>query len=335
MIPLSLGFGPYFYWGVRQVWPTDIRQLYHQHIVYDWPPSAHSTTSNGTPYHHAVFPAILSSTSDLQESLDAHLTVLVDAHFRHFPIFCSPLRILRDIYVLYKQLPSAHARILQQSLKLLVLVHIGGDTTLNTLDPAVAHMMAAAAAAGLETTSEDGAPAAPTPCFIRGQLGGVMPALAQKLMRDVLARLERLALSRQCSHWPVVISSLAVLLMTVESIQYHAAKVSYHASYDAQPAQQQLERAKCQALDEQGVDALLGFYRACYGGCHARLGEDGGDEVEGIGVRGPEGRFVEALRGTIRNAEPYLKERRSVNMEKLEDMNCFFDRLLAKLLEVS
>ena len=206
---------------MSQVWPADIRQLYHRHIVYNWPPSTHSTASNGTPRHQAVFPAILSSTSDLEESLDAHLTVLVDAHFQHFPLFCSPLRILRDIHVLCKKLPSAHARILQQSLKLLVLVHIGGDITLNVLDPAVAHMMAAV---GLKTALADGAPAALTPCFIRGQLGAVIPVLAQELMRDVLAHLERLAFSRQCSQWPVVVSSLAVLLMTVESIQYHAAK---------------------------------------------------------------------------------------------------------------
>ncbi|OCL11571.1 hypothetical protein AOQ84DRAFT_185372 [Glonium stellatum] len=332
-IQLSLGFGPYLYRRVRQVWTTDVEQLYHRHIVYNWPPSARSTTSGGTPCHHAVFPAVLASTADLKESLDAHLTDLVDSHFRHFPLFCSPLRILRDIYVLYKKLPAPHARILQQSLKLLVLVHIGGDTTLSALDPTVAHMMAAA---GLVTTSEDGTPVAPTPCFIRGQLGAEMPALAQELMRDVLARLERLALSRQCAQWPVIVSSLAVLLMTVESIQYHAAKVGYHASsFDAQPAHQLIERAKCQALDEQGVDALLGFYRACYGGCHARLSEDGADEAESIGGGGPGVKFVDALRAAIKGAGPYLEERRSVSVEKLEDMNCFFDRLLAKLFELS
>ena len=57
--------------------------------------------------------------------------------------------------------------------------------------------------------------------------------------------------------------------------------------------------------------------------------------MEGIGIRSPGGRFMEALRDAIKNAEPYLKERRNMSVEKLKDMNCFFDRLLTKLLEVS
>jgi hypothetical protein len=208
-------------------------------------------------------------------------------------------------------------------LKLLVLVHIGGDTSVSTSDPTVVSIMAAA---NLPDTT-------PTPCFIRAQLGAVMPALAQELMRDVLSQLERLALSRRCADWPLILATSVVLLMSIESIQYHAAKMPYHSSFDTNPTPLH-ERTKCQDMDEQGVKALLNFYTACYGGCHARLREDWNGEGSDAHNMKPEDRFVNSMRAAIRNSNSggYLKDKEKVGLEKVTDMNCFFDRLLAKLL---
>ncbi|OCK82845.1 hypothetical protein K432DRAFT_250144, partial [Lepidopterella palustris CBS 459.81] len=332
-VPLSLGFGPYIHRTVHHVRPADSSALYHQHIIYDWPPR----NSAGSSRTHAVFPAILTSTTSLKQDIDAHLSLLVTLHFRAFPLYCSSLRVLRDIYVLYKSLPATSSQILLQALKLLVLVHIGGDITTCATDPAVASIMTSA---GLPLTDSTGAPVSPTPCFIRAQFGAVMPALAQELMRDILARLERLALSRQCAQWPVILSTFAVLLMIVESTQYHAAKIAYHARYDSGPAvaEREQERKVGRELDEQGVDALLNFYKACYGGCHARLREDWlGEEEEGVNGMGKGSaaeRFVTAMRTAIRNANEggYLKERGLMKIESSKGgFSCFFDRLLARL----
>lgn len=72
-----------------------------------------------------------------------------------------------------------------------------------------------------------------TPCFIRGQLGAVIPHLAQDLLRESLNRLESICLARRCTDWPVVLATLATLCMAVESVQYHAAKEPYHVRFDA------------------------------------------------------------------------------------------------------
>ncbi|KAF2810074.1 uncharacterized protein BDZ99DRAFT_442559 [Mytilinidion resinicola] len=322
-IPINLGFGPSLQRTVRIVHPNDMNRLVHEHTVYDWPPRS----TSGMLCRNAILPAILPDTSTLSQDLDHHLSLLVTSHFKAFPLYCSPLRVLRDIYILYRSLPSSSGRILHQALKLLVLVHIGGDTTIAASDPTVASIITCANLPTDTTT---------TPCFIRAQLGAVMPTLAQELMRDVLAQLERLALSRKCTEWPVVLATLVVLLMSVESIQYHAAKMPYHSCYDTNPTPLR-DRTKCQDMDEQGVEAILNFYKACYSGCHSRLREDWegeGSSFEATRETKSEDRFVDSMRAAIRNSNSggYLREKEKASLEDVTDMNCFFDRLLAKLL---
>lgn len=343
-IPLNFGFGPALHLPVHALQIEDTNALYHDHVIYSWPPSS----SPGDVHTHTVLPAVLTpeALSTLPEMLDKHLSLLVTQHFRSFPLYCSPLRILREIYVFYRSLPTStsSSRLLHQALKLLALVHIGGDLTLPapSSDPILAQLIRT-------TMPEDVNHITPTPCFIRSQLGSIMPSLAQTLMNDVLSSLELLLLNRECSEWPLTLAVLLVVLMTVESIQYHAAKVAYHHSYDADSSQTSTEAKETEddhTLDDGDIKALLAFYSACFSGCHARLGPDWEGEatstssefgmsmgVSNLSSLRPEDKFVESVREAVRRASPgaYLAGKASARRVG-EDMGFFFDRLVARLL---
>ncbi|KAF2842764.1 hypothetical protein M501DRAFT_993526 [Patellaria atrata CBS 101060] len=325
VIPLNIGFGTYFQRRVRVVVPNDSSQLFHSHVVYDWPPSQ----GHGKSRCNSVFPAILSDTSDLKTSLNNHLSVLVDRDFAYFPVYVSSSNVLRDIYILYRRLSQDHNSILHTALKLLVLVHIGDDIQVPH-SPAVQEILADV------LPNNPAVHAGATPCFIRGQMGAVMPELARDLMRDILSNLERLSLSRNCSQWPIVLSAFALVLMTIESVQYHAARVPYHCLYDGNaPSASEYSNVKRQAavleaVDEAGVDTLLNFYKLCYGECHARLTEDA-VEME-FERPDPGHRFVASLKRDMQACGAYFEERAKVKVGGLEDMDLFFDRLVARLL---
>ncbi|PSN60355.1 hypothetical protein BS50DRAFT_626036 [Corynespora cassiicola Philippines] len=327
-IPLIFGFGSPLHVVVNAVEVLNTPMLRHDHIIYSWPPS----TSEGDRHRNAVLPAVLTheTISNLSEILDIHLSLLVNQHFAAFPLFCSPLRILREVYVFYRNLPtkSPHSRLLHQALKLLVLVHIGGDLVLPppSSDPVLAQLVRTSMAIPENTP--------PTPCFIRAQFGAVMPSLALKLMHSILSSLEQLFLSRSCTDWPVALAVLVTVLMTIESIQYHAAKLPYHHSCDAESG---VDVAELHAgieeerrIDDEGVKSLLAFYSTCFGGCHARLRPEWEGEA---GEEGPEERFVESVRGAVRRArsEGYLEKK--AEAERVDGgMGFFFDRLVAGLL---
>ncbi|KAF2740403.1 hypothetical protein EJ04DRAFT_507936 [Polyplosphaeria fusca] len=354
-IPLKLGFGPEICLPVHilQVEGSSIFEfggellsnesgvvesgefpLCHTHVMYSWPPSS----STGELHRHAVLPAVLTADAQatLSDQLDNHLSLLVTHHFRQFPLYCSPLRILREVYVFFRSLDAAstHARLLHQALKLLVLVHIGGDVALPqpSADPVLAEFIGICMP--LSTTATT-----PTPCFIRSQFGSVMPALALRLMQDVLSNLEQLFLNRECAEWPLALAVLIIVLMTVESIHYHAAKLPFHHSYDPVPARDRQTRDADMEIDEQGIKALFNFYSACFSGCHARLRPSWEGEVArkesanlGMGLEA-EDQFVESVREAVRKASPggYLSKRAHGEREG-EDMEFFFDRLVARLL---
>jgi hypothetical protein len=326
-VPLNFGFGPAFPVSVHALQLTDNNPLVHEHIIYSWPPEPFS----GTPHKHAVLPAVLTddAKANLVQTLDSHLSLLVTHHFRSFPLYCSPLRNLREIYVFSRSVPttSPHYRILHQVLKLLVLVHIGGDITLPSRSgsPVLAQLV--------RSTMDIPEDLTPTPCFIRAQFGAVMPGLALSLMKEVLTSLEKLLLNKDPEEWPIALAVLITVLMTVESIHYHAAKLPYHDRYDTARSTKPKEEAQ---VDDQGVKELLSFYGACFLGCHARLRPEW--EGESMQTRtsdavSPEDTFVESLRGTIKqaNSAGYLVKK--VNEQRQgDDMGYFFDRLVARLL---
>ncbi|KAF2033781.1 hypothetical protein EK21DRAFT_108570 [Setomelanomma holmii] len=323
-IPLNFGFGPELWLPVHALQIEDLHVHTHEHVIYTWPP----VSSTGDMHTHAVLPAVLTTDamSNLTKILDRHLALLVTNSFRQFPLFTSPLRILRDVYVYFRQLSgSPQSGTLHQALKLLVLVHIGGDITLPSPSADLALSQLVQSTMGITDDH------IPTPCFIRSQFGRVMPGLALSLMKEVLSSLEQLLLNRECEDWPVTLAILITILMTVESIQYHAAKLPYHNSYDAPQFSNSEENHH---LDDEAVKTLLAFYNACFSGCHARLRPDWeGEATQSQRASSPDDEFVENVRKAISRASGggYLFQK--VNERgKGDDMGYSFDRLVAKLL---
>ncbi|KAE8866131.1 hypothetical protein PTNB29_03278 [Pyrenophora teres f. teres] len=323
-VPLNFGFGPTFPVLVHAVKVKDNRRLVHEHIIYAWPPEV----PTGPAHKHAVLPAVLTDSAQfhLMQTLDSHLSLLVTRHFHAFPLFRSPLRVLREIYIFSCSIPtnSTHYRVLHQALKLLVLVHVGGDITLPS--PSESSVVKQFISDTMDISKE----ITPMPCFIRAQFGRIMPDLALKLMKDVLSSLEQLFLNKDCNDWPIVLAILISILMTVESVHYHAAKLPYHNRYDV-PRSSAEEDLK---FDEQGVKTLLDFYSACFSGCHARIRPDWeGESMQSHNIGSPEAKFIEGLRGTIKMADDagYLAQKANETRDG-DDMGYFFDRLVARLL---
>lgn len=325
-IPLTFGFGSALPVWVNAIQLKNDQTLVHEHIVYSWPPGS----PTGSPHRHAVLPAILTpeAASNLTPTLDSHLSLLVTHHFRSFPLYCSPLRILREVYIFSRSISrnAPHARTLHQALKLLVLVHVGGDITLpSQADHPVLSQL-------IHKTMDISDELSPTPCFIRAQFGAIMPGLALRLMKDVLSSFEQLLLNRDCSDWPMALAILMTILMTVESIHYHSAKLPYHHNYDPAPHSDLETDLKD---DDEGVKALLTFYSACYSGCHARLqpGWEGEASQHTRQSLSAEDTFIESVRDAMRKANDaeYLSVKAS-GMREDDDMGFFFDRLVARLL---
>ena len=323
-IPLNFGFGPSFPVSVHPVQLNDDAPLVHEHIIYSWPPQPYT----GSPHEHAVLPAVLTTDAQFQltQTLDSHLSLLVAHHFRAFPLYCSPLRILRDIYVFSRSLStkSPHYRILHQALKLLVLVHIGGDITLpsRSESPMLEQV--------IRSTMNIPEDLTPTPCFIRSQFGAIMPALALNLLKDVLTSLEQLLLNKNCNEWPITLAVLITVLMTVESIHYHAAKLPYHTRYDTSRLSTTEDNVE---VDDHGIKELLEFYIACFSGCHARLRPDWeGESMQSHQTGTPEDVFIQGLREAIKREDTssYLIKKAKEKRQGA-DMGYFFDRLVARL----
>ena len=208
-------------------------------------------------------------------------------------------------------------------MKLLVLVHIGGDTTIYPTASSwgiITHFFGS-------TIQIDEV----TPCFIRGQLGPIFSELALGLMKEVLNELEFHCLSRNCAHFPLIISTFAIVFMAVESIQYHAAKDSYHATYNGTGSRLIAISKPSFEPDSEGVDALLNFYKACFSGCHSDTllsVSKSGAPLEGSAGGG----FVTLLKDAVGQVKSYLIDRSAVTVSPgREDMTVFFDRLLARL----
>lgn len=275
--------------------------------------------------------------------------MLVTHCFREFPLYLSPLRILKDIYIFYRTLPptTPHAVALHQALKLLVLVHIGGDITLLT-DPSQSDLTQLLHATMSPLPNPTSTPA---PCFLRAQFGAIMPSLASTLMKNVLASLEQLLLNRDCEDWPVALALLLLLLMTVESIQYHAAKLPYHHHLDNPDHTNHLDNHNHSAqpnrpnpptsTDDEAVTTLLTFYAACYAGCHARLRPDWEGEPHTLRPHqraSPEDTFVQRVRTASQRAraEGYLARKAGADDGDGDGdgrgMEYFFDRLVARAL---
>lgn len=325
-IPLHFGFGLPMSLEVHPVLVNHQLPCAHEHLVYSWPPES-SAPATHTQF---VLPALLTSStlSSLEQTLDAHLEHLVMSEFKAFPPYLSPLRILHKTYTFFRSLPknSESAQLLLQALKLLVLVHVGGDITLpkqaesDSLQQLVRCTM---------SISED---CRPSPCLIRSQFGAVMPKFAGRLMKEVLSTLERILFSRNGDHWPIALATLIVVFMTIESIQYHAAKLPYHDAYDNNRAGTPGDSFDA---DDSAVSTILTSYGACFEACHTRLRPDWEGDLATASGRGTSAdQFVKSVREAIAKdgVEGYLQGKVDEKRFDEEDMGFFFDRLVAKLL---
>ncbi|KAJ4369235.1 hypothetical protein N0V83_006320 [Neocucurbitaria cava] len=326
-IPIVFGFGPGLKMSVYGLQGMNANALCHKHIIYAWPPDS---TKDTHTYVHAVLPAVLTPDveANLQDAMDTHLLDLVTHHFHAFPLYTSPLKVLREVYVFFRSLEtdSAHSLLLTKALKLLVLVHVGGDIVL--LNPATDAATDELVRATMPATS---LPITPTPCFIRAQFGTAIPALAVRLITEILSSLEQFLPRRSEHDWPAVLATLLVVLMTIESIQYHAAQRPYHEDATAVVARSAIEEGSNR--DEEAVQLLLDFYFACFSGCHTRLHPQWAGEPKDSPGPTPELKFIKNIRGAINNMDIriYLDKKAVERQWDGVDMNFFFDRLVARL----
>ncbi|KAF2630887.1 hypothetical protein BU25DRAFT_455942 [Macroventuria anomochaeta] len=325
-IPLYFGFGQPISVSVHPIELDSTQPLIHEHLVYSWPPQS-STIST---HIEAVLPAVLTANAvmELKQNLDAHLTRLIMTEFSAFPLYCSQLRALRSVYIFFRSFrsDSKHSHTLLQALKLLVLVHIGGDITLpkRTESRFLARL--------IHDTMNVSSEYRPTPCFIRSQFGGIMPNLAHELMKSVLSSLELLLLGRNEGEWSVTLATLIVVLMTVESIHYHSAKRPYHEAHKPASSAAPIDHVEG---DDEAVNKLLKFYSACFSACHTRLRPDWEGEPDRAAVRASTSdTFIKSIREAVGKASPggYLLKKAHEKRTDDEDMGFFFDRLVARLL---
>jgi hypothetical protein len=140
-------------------------------------------------------------------------------------------------------------------------------------------------------------------------------------MKEVLSSLELLFVKRDRHEWPVSLATLIVVLMTVESIQYHAAKLPYHISDVTQ-----MKQEDSIIIHDEAVKSLLNFYAACFPECHAKL-KPGWDGIT------PEDKFIQSVQEAISSTTQsgYL-ESKATAVRAGDNMEFFFDRLVARLL---
>lgn len=111
-IYLEVGFGEAFAWPAELLVPQDGKnyptELRHSHVVYLWRGSI--TTGQNEKVErmrqdHWVFPAMLLDTTNLAVAVDKHIECLLDdpVSFQSFPLYRSPLQVLKTIYLYYKK----------------------------------------------------------------------------------------------------------------------------------------------------------------------------------------------------------------------------------------
>ena len=202
------------------------------------------------------------------------------------------------------------------------MVRVSGEVTVDESDPSAQKILEKALNTPLAAYK------ATHPCFIRSQLGGVFSELARALLSDILIELETLTLKQDCSEWHIVFSTFAVLLMTVELVQYQDARIGFHAALDGNllhsPAFNFFERS--QEVDKKGVDSLLHFFRVCFGRCNSRIQ----DEFSPV-PPGQAGQFLAKIREIYNRMQPYLKKRSASEVGNGQDMSHLLDRLVSRM----
>jgi hypothetical protein len=133
-------------------------------------------------------------------------------------------------------------------------------------------------------------------------------------MQSVLADLEQVLLARRPDEWPLALAVVLTVLMTLESIHYHATKTPYHAHLSPPTPSPPPPPPLPPVVDDPAVIKLLAFYTACFKACHARLrpawSADPGPRPGQQRVA-PEDAFVTSVRGAAAQAgaQGYLQRK--------------------------
>jgi len=270
----------------------------------------------------------ISSEAQMEKEIDAYLSILLDMprNFHFFPLWKSQLEVLKWIYAYYSRLPADSRAPLEQALKLLMLIHAGGDLRVKP-----EHTSLSIARQYFPNVKLDKV----TPCFIRAQLGPIFSKMSHQYMLQVLKALEILSPTDNPSKFPIIICTFSVLMMAMESLQFHVAKLPYHTHHDSPPPDLALLEPPTRDLDEMDKsDVLIRFYKAT--NCHARLnklgtGGQASEVLAGLSCDAETRNILSSLHCAILSARPYLIAKRHNSLVLGTDMTAFFDRLLSKM----
>lgn len=106
----------------------------------------------------------------------------------------------------------------------------------------------------------------------------VLPALAEAQMEGILSLLEKVFLGRDCAIFAECCGSFLILLMALEVMDWHTAKEAFHEqSYQSvEPKEKGYHPIPgAVPLKQKAIQQLIGFYKACWSGCHERRLKDG------------------------------------------------------------
>lgn len=308
-----------------------IRNSIHTHLIYQWPPTSdHAETPTLQETH--VLPVVLTTEAmdQMEGVLHNHLSDLVMNHFRVFPVYLSPLRVLRSVYVYFRSMGPETESFghLMDALKLLVLVHGHDDISIPRVEeaPEIAHITSNIL--NIPLTAEFSRPSI---CYVRAQIRSKTLPLAEELAVRVFSYLERLCWGRREEDWPTVLALMLVLMMVLESVQYHASKRPYHVENDSDASHVVRDDGSAASL----ARTLVSLYAVSFSTCHARL--DLAKNLEPIAEgneRVPASlKFVYDLRKAMQQAEATHYLSAKVSQRRTEgDMSFFFDRLVAEVL---
>jgi hypothetical protein len=217
---------------------------------------------------------------------------------------------------------------LREALKLLVLVHCHDDVVIPEAfgDSEIAHI--AYNILNPPLTTEVPRPAI---CFVRAQIREKTPQLAEELTARVFSYLERLFQRGREEDWPTVLALMLVIMMVLETVQYHTSMRPYHHESD-------INTSHMEHNDTPGESAsktLLSVYAVSFSACHTRLDLTKNLEpiAEGSESLPSSSKFVHNVRKSMQQAEATRYLSAKISQQRTDgDMSFFFDRLVAKLL---
>ena len=320
VISFGFAFGPPLRARVQAIAPVQIRDLEHRHVYY-----LIQNVLRAEPCcsDDVMLPVQFECPDELPQLIEGHLDNLVSNHLAEFKAFQSECRIFSSIVKLYghyTQENRQYAALLHTSLKLLILVH-SGDTFVNSQDIQILQVL------NRLVPMYDGTQNV-VACLLRAQSGRYIPGLARSLLKTVLDKLIEYCGQKRSDQHPIILAVFVLVLMSLESIMHHGARLGFHHYLNDAHATIEESRTLSLANGEKSASELLKFYKDGFENCHRAMIQITENQYAPRTV--PE-QFLADVCQAIQSAEPYLRGRAAIHVESLQDVNQLFDRLLAKL----